>query len=707
MTMFRSEISPERIAEEHRAKLAYVYARQSSLGQVMHHQESTDLQYRLVERAIRLGWPRERIEVIDDDLGKSGTSAAERLGFQRLLAEVGLGRVGLVLSLDASRLARNNYDWYQLLELCTVFGTLIADSERVYDPLIYTDRLLLGLSGMMSEAELHQLKRRLHAGAWNKAARGELRQSLPVGLVRLRSGEVMFHPDEEVQARVRLVFEKFTEMRVAKAVMRYFQAQDLWLPSRPLCGPAPHEVVWHPARSSTILGILKNPAYAGAYVYGQKTVDPTRRKPGHPASGIVWRPIDKWPIVIQNAYPAYISWETFVANQAQLASNQSRYQEDKHGVPRQGQALLQGILRCGRCGGLMQLHYSGPAGNFPVYRCNYAQSQYGGSHCQEVRGLGLDAEMERLVLEALAPDQIALALTALEELEQEDAALKRQHELHLERLRYEAERARRQYDAVEPENRLVARTLESRWEEALRALEKAEQAHATWLNQQRLVLTPSDHAELLALGQDLPRVWYAPSTTPADRKHIVRLVMKEVVVDQKRIPGRVWFQINWQTGAVTQHEYERRVSSYAEHPRRERLEQRLRELHQAEKMDHEIAEILNAEGFLTTKRRPFNGNAVWLLRKQLGLPPVKHHGCRPLRWEDGTYSVEGAAQKLGVFPGTVYKWLQTGRLEGYQLRKGLPWKIVLPPEEIESFQVYLAHTRRLPKSRAVLDQIVR
>jgi DNA invertase Pin-like site-specific DNA recombinase len=263
---------------EHQAKMAYVYVRQSSLGQVSRHQESTDLQYQLAEYAAQLGWPPERIKIIDEDLGKSGSSAAERQGFQQILAEIGLGRVGLVISLDASRLARNNSDWHQLLELCSVFGTLIADSEKVYDPGLYTDRILLGLSGIMSEAELHQLRQRLHAGAWNKAKRGELNQALPVGLVRLRSGEVVFHPDEEVEARIRLVFAKFAELRGATAVRRYFHQQALLLPSRPLKGVAPHEVVWRPARSSAILGILKNPAYAGAYVYGQRTQDLSRHR---------------------------------------------------------------------------------------------------------------------------------------------------------------------------------------------------------------------------------------------------------------------------------------------------------------------------------------------------------------------------------------------------------------------------------------------
>src|SRR6266700_8290497 len=280
-----AEILPVTPTTAQRAKMAYVYIRQSSLMQVIRHAESTDLQYALVERAVALGWPRERVELIDEDLGKSGAQAEARGGFQRLLAEISLARAGLVLSFDASRLARNNRDWYQLLEVCSIFGTLIADGERLYDPRLYHDRLLLGLSGMMSEAELHHIKQRMHAGARHKAERGELRLGLPAGLSRGLSGEVMLNPDEEVQARIRLVFQKFREIRSAGGVMRYLRAAHLPLPARPRVGPAPYEVVWQPARTSAILDILHNPAYAGAYVYGRKLLDPARRTPGHPSGG--------------------------------------------------------------------------------------------------------------------------------------------------------------------------------------------------------------------------------------------------------------------------------------------------------------------------------------------------------------------------------------------------------------------------------------
>lgn len=680
-----------------RAKMAYVYIRQSSLMQVTRHAESTDLQYSLVERAIALGWPRERVEIIDEDLGKSGAQAQARGGFQRLLAEISLASVGLVLSFDASRLARNNHDWYQLLEVCSIFGTLIADGERLYDPRLYHDRLLLGLTGMMSEAELHHLKQRMHAGARHKAERGELHQGLPVGLARGLGGEVILNPDEEVQARIRLVFEKFREIRSAGGVMRYLQETRLPLPARPLRGPAPHEVIWQPASTSSILDILHNPAYAGAYVYGRKTLDPAQRTPAHPRGGRVRQPVDKWDICLHNRYPAYISWEEFGANQTQLRANSLRYREERPGVARKGQALLQGIVRCGRCGALLRLHYSGPQGEFPVYRCSADQSQFGGTDCQQVRAIALDAQIEQRFLEALRPDQLTLALAALAQMDQEEHAAHKQWELRLERVRYQAKRAERQYQAVEPENRLVARSLEKQWEEQLRAVEAVEKEYQAWSSTRLRALTQADREAILALGSDLPALWQASTTTNAERKQMLRLVIREVIVDSKRVGGQVWVQINWQTGVHDQFWYKRSVRSYAVLVDAQALEQRVRDLNAAGLMDAQIAAVLTAEEYQTPQlAHPITSKMVWHLREKWKIPTVKLNGKErnPAQWADGSYSVEGAAARLGVDPSTIFTWLKTGRLTGEQLAKKMPWKVYLTEEDVTRLHEWLRRARR-------------
>jgi DNA invertase Pin-like site-specific DNA recombinase len=689
----------ERITTAHRAKLAYVYVRQSSPGQVRHHQESTELQYRLVERAGLFGWPRDRVHVIDDDLGKSGSSSKDRHGFQTLIAEVGLGKAGLVMSLDASRLARNNRDWHQLLELCSLFGVLIADGERLYDPGAYHDRLLLGLSGIMSEAELHQIRIRLHQGERQKAARGELRVPLPAGLVYNRDGSVTFNPDEEVQERLHLVFTKFRELRSAKAVMRYLRRANLLLPVRPLLGPGPHDVVWRAADNARVLHILKNPAYAGAYVYGRRRTDPLRRQPGSERIGTIAVAPEDWSICLKDAHPAYLEWDEFMANRRQLMNNVGCYHTGRPGAPRKGNALLQGIVSCGRCARHMCLRYSGPNGDYPVYVCAADTSSEGRPRCQEVRALAVDAAIEQLILAALTPDRIALAVAALGEIEEETRALERQWSLKRERARFDAERARRQYDAVEPENRLVARSLERAWEERLRRADQVEQEYAAWRCEQAVSISDADRDEILALGEDLPRLWYAATTKPADRKQIIRLVIKEVTLDQKRRRGHVWIKVIWQTGSASEHWLQRCVQSYTQHADQDQVRRRIAELNGLQKIDGEIAAILNSEGLRTAHGPPFSGNMVHCLRKRWRIPTVKINGKQenPPRWHDGSYSVQGAAAAIGITPQVIFDWLRKGQLTGKQVAKGMPWQIALTPEQATELRAKVRRTTRSKK----------
>ena len=600
------------------------------------------------------------------------------------------------MSLDASRLARNNRDWHQLLELCSLFGVLIADGERLYDPGAYHDRLLLGLSGIMSEAELHQIKVRLHQGERQKAARGELRLPLPAGLAYGRDGGATLNPDEEVQERLRLVFAKFRELRSAKAVMRYLQQQNLLLPVRPLHGPAPHDIVWQPADSARVIHILKNPAYAGAYVYGRRRPDPRRR---HPESGRIGTSVvapEDWSICLKDAHPAYVDWDEFMANQRQLADNLNRYDEGRHGVPRKGRALLQGIVSCGRCARRMCLRYSGPNGDYPVYMCVADHSSTGQPRCQEVRALPIDAEVERLILTALAPDQIALAIAAVGEIEKEVHLLDRQWSLRRERARYDAERARRQYDAVEPENRLVARSLERVWEEKLRRAEQIEHEYDAWRREQAVSIGDTDRQQILALGQNLPELWHAATTTAADRKQIVRLIIKEVALDQKRRRGFVWIRVIWQTGAASEHWVQRTVQSYAAHADADGIRDRIIELNGMNKLDAEIAATLNKEGLRTAHGPEFSGNMVHVLRKRWGIKTVKINGteANPQRWPDGSYSVQGAAEVLGITSQTIFDWLRKGWLSGQQLAKGMPWQIFLSPDQATEFKARARHTSR-------------
>lgn len=589
-----------------------------------------------------------------------------------------------MLSLDASRLARNNRDWHQLLELCSLFGALIADGERLYDPGVYHDRLLLGLSGIMSEAELHQIKVRLHQGERQKAARGELRMPLPAGLAYRPGGGIILNPDEEVQGRLRLVFTKFQEQTSAKAVMRALLQAGLPLPVRPLRGPAPHAIEWRAPSNSRVIQILKNPAYAGAYVYGRRRPDPSRRKPGCGHVPTVAVAVVDWSICLRDAFAGYIGWDEFMANQKRLSDNLCRYQAGQRGVARKGSALLQGLAVCGRCGRRMGLRYSGPHANYPVYRCTVDHDQLAAPVCQEVRALPVDAEVERLLLEALEPDRIAMAIAALAQVKDEVRQLERQWSLKKERARYEAERARRQYDAVDPDNRLVARSLERQWEEKLREVEATELAFQRWRSQQSLDLSEGDREALLTMGEDMPKIWHAATTTAADRKQMLRFLIRDVMLDQKREQGQVVIKIVWATGASSEHRLRRKVQAYDQYAGLADLERRVRELNGENKMDAEIAEVLNREEYKTTRGTPFSGELVHLLRQRWAIPTVKINGTQPnpAQWPDGSYSVQGLAVVMGVTAQTIFKFLRRGRLNGRQLKKGMPWQIDVAEKQI-------------------------
>jgi hypothetical protein len=492
---------------------------------------------------------------------------------------------------------------------------------------------------------------------------------LPVGLVRLPSQEVILHPHEEVRNRLLLVFNKFEELQAANAVARYCKQAKLLIPVRPAYDHDSTAHEWREPDRQRILCILHNPAYAGAFAYGRQAPDPAS------SHG------PQWQVLIQNHYPSYITWSTFLANREQLKANVANYFRHQSGVARQGKNLLQGILICHHCGLRMRSAYTGPQ-HYSSYICSRPRIEPGVYPCQRVWASTLDAEVEKLVLAALAPDQLALALAAYEKQEEETTTFTRQWELRLERIHYQTDRVRRQYEQVEPENRLVARSLEGAWEEKLLELETVEREYAAWHQQQLVSKQVIDRKELLAMSENFPALWRSATTSNNDKKEIIRLLMTHVIVEQDRERGKVWFQINWQTGALSQHWYIRSVNNYEAYAYKDALQKRMHELAAAQLSARETADALNEEGFQTARRKCFTTENVNYLRCKWRITSQFKNMNPPDRWPDGSYSVKGAAKKLGISVACLHKRLEQGRHQATQGRKGAAWHIYLTPEEI-------------------------
>jgi len=521
--------APQKVRPEHLRRDAFLYVRQSTLRQVFENTESSQRQYALRERAVALGWPLERIHTIDSDLGISGAHAENRDGFQHLVSEVALGHAGIVLGLEVSRLARNNADWHRLLELAALTHTLILDEDGVYDPAHFNDRLLLGLKGTMSEAELHVLRARLLGGQRSKARRGELAVGLPVGLVYDPRGLVILDPDQQIQQALRLLFESFRESRSASAVVRRFNREHLRFPRRIRHGIGRGEVLWGTLQQGRVSQILHNPRYAGAYVYGRtrqmRAADLKSRRTLKVAR-------DNWPVLIKDAHPGYIEWEEFERNLATLRANTDSFRAGSRGrMPREGSALLQGRVLCGRCGQRMRVRYQKVTTTLaPYYICSEEAVRRAGTTCQSIRGNDVDTAVGGLLLQSLAPATIEIAIAVQNEIagriEQADQLRRSQ----LERARYEAELARRRYLKVDPDNRLVADTLEADWNERLRRLDALQQQHDKQRQADQALLSEQARAKIRALAADFPRVWSDPHTAPSDRKRMVALLIEDVTL---------------------------------------------------------------------------------------------------------------------------------------------------------------------------------
>jgi DNA invertase Pin-like site-specific DNA recombinase len=661
---------PEKILRRHRERLAMVYIRQSTLQQVEQHQESTRLQYALVDRALHFGWDRSSIVVIDEDLGRSGASIEGRPGFQRLVAEVGLGHVGMVLGVEVSRLARSSRDWYQLLEICALFDTLIADSEGVYDAGNFNDRLLLGLKGTMSEVELHFIKTRMLAGRNEKARRGELGKKVPMGYLRRPSGEVVLDPDEQAQATIRLVFDLFDRFHTAGKVLRYLVEHDILMPVRAPGGINKDELEWHRPNRPSLNNLLRNPIYAGVYVYGARASDPRRRKPGRPSTGRRSSAPEEAAVFLPDRLPAYINWEQYRANQTQLRSNKAA----ATGISRAGQALLSGLLACGRCGARMISRYTNN-GTAPRYACNQLAVTYAGPICQTLKAAPLDTLISRLLLKALEPAALEVSLLAAGELERERGVLDAQWRHRIERAGYQVERARRQFDAIEPENRLVGRTLERQWERAL-----AEHAHLSaeyerFQRSQPRSLTAAEVSTIRELAHDLPGIWLA--ATQEERQTLVRLLLERVSVEVIDGSEQVRVTCHWHGGHRTSHQLIRPVARLDRLSTYQELVARAVELRRAGKSCTAIAEVLNQEGWQPAKRRDtFNAPMVQRLFGKVRTIRYKRQPVVVER-QPNEWTIVELAQHLTMPTSTLHNWVQGGRLQSRMVsHNGMTFRLV-------------------------------
>ncbi|HVH87220.1 MAG TPA: recombinase family protein, partial [Terriglobales bacterium] len=542
-----------KISEQQKSKPAYIYVRQSTLAQVRHHQESTERQYALRQKALELGWSEPSTRILDRDLGISGAHTTGRTDFKTLVADVSMGQVGAVFALEASRLARSNADWHRLLELCALTRTLVIDEDGCYDPADFNDGLLLGLKGTMAQAELHFIRARLLGGKLNKAQKGELRFPLPVGLCHDEDGHIVLDPDEEVRGAVSLVFRLFRETGSAFAVVQNFVKRGLRFPKRAYGGAWNGKLVWGRLTHTRVLCMLKNPSYAGVYVFGRYQYHQKISTTGEIQKKQRAVAMPDWRVQLRQHHEGYISWEEFLENCQRLEKNRTNGEETMlSGPAREGLALLQGLLLCGNCGHAITVRYTGNGGIYPTYLCNRRHLEaLATKDCMSFRCDLLDAAVSEEVLKALRPAELQLALAALQELEARDQGILRQWQMRLERAEYETALAERRYQEVDPANRLVANTLERRWNETLLHLQDLKKQAAEFQRQEARVFTPEQKAKVLALARDFPRLWHAPSTQAKDRKRMLRLLIKDITVNKLIEQRQLSVHIRWQGGACT------------------------------------------------------------------------------------------------------------------------------------------------------------
>ncbi len=643
----------QKVTASHLSRDAYLYVRQSTVRQVFEHGESTRRQYALRERAVALGWPTEGVVVIDSDLGLSGADG-DREGFQRLVSDVGMGRAGIVLGLEVSRLARNSTDWHRLLEICALSETLILDEDGLYNPVDFNDRLLLGLKGTMSEAELHMMRARMRGGTLNAARRGELRIPLPVGLVYDPLGDVVLDPDVQVQHSLRLLFDTFTRTGSANATVKHFNREKLLFPHRPQGGPHKGELHWKPLRFARAVRTLHNPRYAGAFVYGRSR---SRRRPG---GGVETRsvPREEWTVLLRDAHPGYITWERFEQNERQLRDNDNAHAGGAARLPppREGAALLQGLAICGVCGRTMAVRYYKRKGGLkPYYLCSHEGSQTASRWCQSIPGAAIDRRIGEMLVGLMTPVTLDVALQVQDELaaRAEEAEVWRSQ--RVQRAREEADLARQRFMQTHPDNRMVADVLEAEWNAKLRALDEAQHELERGRADPSQGLDNEQCKRILALASDFPRLWNDPATPHRERKRMARLLIEDVTLTKAtrnlgvRLRGGATRQITWMPDPHPSQIYKTSDEVVAE------IDRLLND-----HTDGETAKILNERGYRSGYGRALTPKLVRVVQERYALKSR----YRRLR-DRGLLRSDEIAGQLGVTGSTVHKWRKAGLLRGH------------------------------------------
>ncbi len=665
--------SDMKITPSHLQRNAYIYIRQSTERQVRENIESQQRQYELVDLAEQYKWTENSIIIIDDDLGRSGSSTTGRTGFAKLVSNVALKKAGIIFGLEVSRLARNNRDWYQLLDLCSLTGTLIADAEGIYDPSSFNDRLLLGLKGTMSEAELHMIKSRMLQGLYHKAQKGELKFKLPVGYQFDHDDNITKSLDEQVTHIIDLTFKKFFDIRSVSGVLKYFLEEGLLFPRQ---ATFDKKIRWVRPYYKALRDTLGNPLYTGTYVFGRTKVVKELDEHGNQKSRQKKQDMKDWDVIIHDHHPAYISWDQYLKIQKQIEQNTPPPKSQVSQAVREGSALLQGLARCGNCGRSMQITYHGQGRqSYPYYVCNMAHRNFGARYCQSIGGRRVGKAVSDSFLEAASPASINIHLQAIQQIQhQQDMALEQLH-LQLERDQYEADRAFRQFDAVEPENRLVARNLEKQWNESLKRVQEIEarirERNKIFQDQ----LSKIEEKEILHLAHNLPAIWNAPTTTDRDRKMLLRAAIQEVQLTKR--DRDVTVKILWIGGALTEKIVHLPKVRSKRHTSLDLVEL-IRQL--AEKFtDDQIARILIRQGHKTATGLTLNAHKVANLRGNYGIPRYKKSKMERPK----SYNAEQAARLLQVSVPTIHNWLNAGFIKGEQVTKGAPWEIFLTDDDIK------------------------